>query len=225
MMFIYNFNDWNSLLEGVDFKDNFTPLYHLTPRLVEILQGDTLKISGKQSRGPAGICVTRSKFFEHDDNLDTSFISCRIILNYELLKRHGYKTYPVDEWSLNKNPKSREEWLNKSLNKKKHLGKSYFPAIKKGIRKISHNIPSLPDKYSPDIGLEVEFEERILKEIKNLGRFIYGINFINMNAIKKFIDYSTNKNLLVNYLEKYPHIKIYIGKFFLKEIKIEDIIS
>lgn len=47
---IVSFTDW--LGEGVDFKENFTPLYHITTSwfLKQILDSDTLK-PGKPSKG------------------------------------------------------------------------------------------------------------------------------------------------------------------------------
>lgn len=209
------FSDW--LNEGVDFKDNFTPLYHITRlyNLNKILSSDELKI-GNPARGPRGICVTRSKFFEHDGNLE----DCRLILNYEELKRSGYRSYPLDEWSLARKvsgvyPTKRKDWINKDA-LSMHLGKSNFDKLKSGQRPISHNISSL--KKGKSGGLEVEYEERILKDIKNLGRFIYGINLLrNINDQ----EYSSIKE----YLNKYPHIKIFSGKFFLKESELEDFLK
>jgi len=220
-MIIRSFVEW--INEGVDFKENFTPLYHITSfsSLEVILKTDLLKASNV-SRGPRGICLTRSKFFEHGG------FSCRLILNYEKLKLDGYRTYPLDEWALsppkfdNGNriyPTNRKDWMNKDLKNKKHFGKSNFSKLIGGQRPISHNIKGLPnDKES---GLEVEYEERILKDIKNLGKYIYGINFVEFINRNKDYYYDAVKE----YLQKYPHIKIFKGQFFLKEVTLEDILK
>ncbi len=217
-MIIKSFVEW--LNEGVDFKDNFTPLYHITRfyGLEKILETDLLK-HGNPARGPKGICLTRSKFFEH------AGVECRLILNYEKLKLDGYRSYPLDEWALS-SPKgdpngnriystNRKEWVNKDSIGRFHMGKSNFSNISK--RPISHNIKGLSkDKNN---GLEVEYEERILKDIKNLGKYIHGINLVGKPIKYQSTVYKTIKE----YLQIYPHIKIYTGQFFLKEVNIEDL--
>lgn len=216
--------------EGVDFKDNFTPLYHFTSFLDWIMETDTLRASNKV-RGPFGISFTRSKFFWNDQK-EGSY-SSRLILNYDLLKQDGYKSYPIDEWALKgdlkgKNLSSYLQYLkgvfsNKSKNtlppgtkrpwwaehiKGRQFGKSNFSHFKSGKRGTAHGIESLPK----DIFFEYEFEERILKDIKPLGKYIYGINILN----------NLNTKILQEYLKKYPHIKLYTGTRFLKEISLDE---
>ena len=202
-------------LEGIDFEGNFTPLYHITYRLDKILETDSL-VPGNPSRGPKGICLTRSKYFEHNG------IQIRLILNRELLLRDGYQIYPLDEWALSspeigtdnkrKHVTNRKDWVNRN-SIKRHFGKSNFPSLLSGQRPISHG-PSKFISSNKSRGLEVEYEERILKIVKNLGRYIYAINFVDSEV------YNLSKKVVVDYLKKYPNIKILIGKFRFKELNI-----
>lgn len=194
----------NFVCEEFELKTNFTPLYHVTSpySLNKIFMDDVLKV-GQPARGPLGICLTRSKHYTHDDNYTES----RLILNKELLEIDGYKSFPVDEWALSKRDdpfskhtkdiKNRSEWYDKS--KKHHFGKSQLPEIKSGKRGLRHGIENLPKKGM----LGIEFEERILKDIKNLGKYIYAINVFESKIIDKIN--------IEEYLKKYPHIKIMLG--------------
>lgn len=198
--------------EGVDFKDHFTPLYHFTSFLDWIMETDTLKAS-KKGRGPFGISLTRSKFFWNDSK-EGSY-SSRLILNYELLKQDGYKSYPIDEWALKGDlnnslpPGTKKPWWAEHI-KGRQFGKSNFSHFKSGKRGTAHGIESLPK----DIFFEWEFEERILKDIKPLGKYIYGINILNTSNL--------NTKILQEYLKKYPHIKLYTGTRFLKEVSLDE---
>jgi hypothetical protein len=219
---IISFTDW--LGEGLDFKENFTPLYHITTsrNLEKILKSDMLKI-GRPAKGPRGICVTRSKFFEESPG------DCRIILNAEELRRHGYRSYPVDEWALIDKDRidrstTRKDWADKDAIRTKHGGKSNFS--KMASRPISHNIPSLSHVRKGQ-GLEVEYEERILKQITRLGRLVYGINLmgLGMTLDDGIFEFSSMRPTIENYLEKYPHIKLYKGRFYPKEVDIDELFS
>lgn len=197
----------NFVCEEFELKMNFTPLYHVTSpnTLNRIFMDDVLKV-GRPARGPLGICLTRSKYYTHDDN----YAESRLILNRELLEIDGYKSYPVDEWALRnreggrfsskdtKDLKNRSEWARRDI-KKSHFGKSQLPEIKSGKRGLRHGIESLPKKGM----LGIEFEERILKDIKNLGKYIYAINVFESKIIDKIN--------IEEYLKKYPHIKIMLG--------------
>ena len=154
-MTILSYQDF--LFEGIDFEGNFTPLYHITGYIMEIIKDDILK-HGRQLRGPNGICITRSKYFSHSGVGHGA--APRIILNREDLLQDGYKIYPLDEWALKKRPENvprlgsssynidkksihpytRDKWVDKEVIKKHHMGKSQFPALKSGKRPISHNI-------------------------------------------------------------------------------------
>jgi len=195
------------------FEGNFTPLYHITGAFREIIKDDTLKV-GRPGRGPIGICVTRSKYFEHMGLHKYG----RIILNRELLTADGYRSHPIDEWALKKpegdfRTKDRK-WVTKKpwsepTVLKKNFGKSQFPETLSGKRPISHNIKGLPkDK---NVGLEVEYEERILKDIKNVGKYIYAFNFEDEKK------YETYKKDIEEYRKKYPHIKVLLGLYHFRE--------
>lgn len=54
-MKILSYNDF--LIEGIDFEGNFTPLYHTTYYIKDIIRTDSLK-PDKPSRRPKGICLT-----------------------------------------------------------------------------------------------------------------------------------------------------------------------
>jgi hypothetical protein len=229
---IISFTDW--LAEGVDFKENFTPLYHITSFLDTIIESDMLKV-GRPSRGPRGVCVTRSKFFEDP------YGDWRIILNAEELRKHGYRSYPLDEWALSEptvNPPDdkttqdwhplppkpdkkwvtrRQDWPNRSAIRYNQMGKSNFGAIH--LRPISHRISTL-SHVDKSKGLEVEYEERIIKDIVRVGRFIHGINQISHGDEWKW---SKLQGLLTMYLTKYPHIKFYTGRSFLKEVDMKEL--
>lgn len=208
-----NILSWFSFFnEELYFDENFTPLYHITNSLEKILEDDQLKV-GHPARGPKGICFTRSKFFSH--GFESHGRTPRIILNREKLIRNGYRIFPLDEWSLRKinddesDSNKSQNWSNQDIIKRYHFGKSNFPKIKDGKRPISHNITGLPGKQS---GLEIEFEERILKNIKNVGKFIYAFNF------KDEQEYERYKMIVNEYRKKYPSIKILFGLTNFKEI-------
>ena len=209
--------------EWGEFDD--TPLYHITDRLYEILRDDKLVI-GRPIMGPKGICVSRSREYSH--NLGQRGKTPRIILSRELLKRDGYKSYPLDEWALKKIG-SEKPWYSPVTLKQHHFGKSQFPHIKSGTRTISHNVTGIIDKSR--MGTEVEFEERILKNIENLGKYVMALNFEDESEYKKY------KKQVDSFISKYPHIKIYLGYIdfielptgfhiietdAIKNIKIED---
>lgn len=200
--------------EELYFEGNFTPMYHITGAISDIIKDDTIKI-GRPARGPRGICVTRSKYYEHME----LYKHGRIILNRELLAKDGYQSHPIDEWSLKK-PEgdfrskdrkwvTKKPWTNRDV-LKKHFGKSQFPQILSGKRPISHNIEGIPKDKNR--GLEVEYEERILKDIKNVGKYIYAFNFETEEKYEKL------KKEIDKYREKYPHIKILIGLYHFREI-------
>ena len=216
------------MFEELYFEGNFTPLYHITRSLRDIIKDDMLKI-GRPARGPRGICLTRSKYFSHSGAGHGA--SPRIILNREALLRDGYRIYPLDEWSLTRPesatgkgtlnrvyPQTRDKWVNKDVIKRFHMGKSQFPALKSGKRPISHNIEGLPnDKHS---GLEVEYEERILTDVKNLGKYIYAFNFENEEQYTqhRWSGEPSYKELIDLYKAKYPHIKVLLGLTHFKEV-------
>jgi hypothetical protein len=181
-MFIRKFEDFinEAYLEG-----GRQPLYHYTflTRLSLIIESDTLKMGNPaRPKGSKATCVTRSPYFSHDGvNLET-----RIVLDYDKMRKDGYKSHPFDEvGTVTK--------TSKDLN----LIKSHFPSIKKGKRNV-HHVLDLPKIGT---GLEVEFEERIYQDIKNIGKYIISIDFSDESNIVRV-------GGLNKYLEKYPHIKV-----------------
>lgn len=207
--------DFISFNEGIDFEGNFTPLYHSTRSILAILNSDSLKVSMRgPARGPKGICLTRSKFF--DDLGIHSSIGYgdypRIILIREKLLKDGYRSYPLCELFLSKDAKkNRSSWVNKKSLSTPNISKSNFDIIgNRPKRGVHHNIKGIPNKK--DCLLEVEYEERILKDVKNLGKYTYAINLMSEDDIIRY------KVEISNYLKKYPDIKILIGRYNFKEI-------
>lgn len=161
------------------------PLYHFTQNLKGILQSDMLKL-GNPARGSHGktkaIAVTRNPdFAEHG--------STYIELDYSKLYNDGYKAFPIDEWAWNRNG------TPNPLNKEKNFGKANFPSVLKGYRGTKHGT-NIPHKLGM---LETEFEERFYTDIKDLGKYIISINY----------EKGRGDSNLKEYLEKYPHIKVY----------------
>jgi|688.fasta_scaffold322042_2 hypothetical protein len=166
------------------------PLYHLTYRLVYILDSDLLKC-GKPSRATHGkdksISVTRNIDFSHDGALISEIIE----LDADKLMRAGIRPYPADEiGSVTKN------------NKTRNFSKSNFDEVKLGKRGTKHGL-DLPT----DPVLETEFEERIFQDIPNLGRYMMSINLQRPNSNRNRALEVESK--ISEYLKKYPHIKVF----------------
>jgi len=168
-------------------KGGRQPLYHYSrrPGIIGIINDDVLKMgSVARPRGSKAICLTRSPYFTHDG---VAKASPRIVLNHDKLKNDGYNSLPVDEIGI-------------AGNKSKHSGnftKSKFDNIKSGKRPVPNGL----DLPKPGwMGLEVEFEERIYSDIKDIGKYIISFEFAKESDIPK--------GDLINYLEKYPHIVI-----------------
>lgn len=165
------------------------PLYHFTSRLNSILDSNTLKIS-KPTRSSHGnlksISLTRNI-----DYSDTTNQYC-IELDSDRLLKNGIKSFPVDEWAWTREGKPNIDAIS-SYN----MGKSNFDEVKKGRRGTKHGL-DLPKEFI----LETEFEERIYKDITNLGKYISSI-YVRENQLSGSLD------RLKNYLVEYPNIKIY----------------
>lgn len=176
-MIIKKFDDFvnESYLKG-----SRQPLYHYTSNygITKILSDDLLKTSlVSRPKGTKAICLTRNPYFTHDGGVKTS---PRIVLDYDKLIRDGYRSHPVDEIGIAARGMDR------------NLIKSNFKEIKSGTRGTKHGL-DLPKNPK----LETEFEERIYKDIKNLGNYIISIDFTKIpNSI----------NEIKSYLDKYPHI-------------------
>lgn len=185
------------------FNEGFTPLFKVDIS-DSVIKQDLLNIKYcLASRGPKGHCFSRSKHFLHDSK---SFTGIRLIFNREKLSQR-YRIYPFDEINLSKIKDNKKGWFNnndKNYHKasfilKKHSNSKYF-------RQPRHGLTSIDFK---ECILEQEFEERILSNIPNLGRYIYAINFWDDKAIDGYFKY--NYSLIENYIKKYPHIKILCG--------------
>ncbi len=182
-MFIKNFYDFTNeaYLEG-----GRAPIYHFTysHKLPNILADDELKTSkpSRQSHGhDKSISLTRNiDYFEKSG-------FC-FELDADKLRIFGYKIYPVDEWAW------KEGKPNLDAIRRFNFCKSNFAEVKSGKRGTKHKLDLPKDPI-----LETEFEERIYKNIKNLGKYI----------LKIYISYDINDKYLKDYLRKYPHIRVY----------------
>jgi len=182
-MKILRYKQFESYLESGRYL-----LYHTLRRdlnLNYVLHNDLMS-SGVIARGPNGVCFSRNINWTNDNS-----VKYRLVLDSDLLKIHGYKSIPLQEFSY----KSRSTEFEIPT---QNVWKGKLDWYKNSNRSAPHNISSLPP-HKKSI-METEFEERILKEIKNVGRFIIYIDFI---------EYPKDDilTLVKNYLEKYPHIK------------------
>jgi hypothetical protein len=168
------------------------PLYHFTSSLSYIIKSDSLEVHkpAHSSHGKEkSISLTRNiLYFEYTI---CGLHDCIIKLDTDKLIIDGYMPYPVDEIA----------WLdgepNINIIKNYSFGKSNFSAIKQGKRSLKHNL-DLPIHNDDKLG--IEYEERIYKNINNLGKYIISISIVgNYNE----------EDYLNDYLKKYPHIKIY----------------
>jgi len=179
-------------------KGGRQPMCHfLSYGIVDILNSDMFKMKNTAVRKSRGRNYsnswTRNIDFTNDGGNDQFIIE----VDADKLRNDGIRFHPVDELSL---PVAR---------KAKHLGKSNFSKIKSGVRWTKHGL-DLPMGGLETPSLELEFEERTYKDIKNLGRYIISI-MIDRDSLSKFdsISYYSNiKDVISNYLKRYPHIRI-----------------
>ena len=172
------------------------PIYHITRHLYDILKTDLLKCNK-----PARTSHGKDKSISLTRNIDFSDVPSNEIIELDVDKliNSGIKTYPVDEWAW-KNGKRNLDTINLSRN----LSKSGFDEFKKGNRGTKHNL-DLPKEFK----LETEFEERIYKDITNLGKYIISLNF-RQEPSRGIYDTSGDFGVVKDYLQKYPHIKVYL---------------
>lgn len=183
-------------------KGGRQPLYHYTrvSHLYNILETNILKVSSVvRPRGTKGICLTRNPYFTHDGGTSTS---PRIVLDIDKLRRNGYNSFPVDELGI----------TGVKIGHSGNFTKSNIENIKSGKRTVHNNL-DLPKPGSN--GLEVEFEERIYKDIKNIGKYILSIDVIKESDLPKNLN---------SYLEEYPDIIINLYDI-KKRNKVTDITS
>jgi hypothetical protein len=187
---------FESYLEG-----GRAPLYHFTRGLIPILESDKLKpgMSVEDNFGSSlrGVGFKKSISFTRMSSL-SSYGEIRIKFDVNKLKQN-YKIYQLDE-----------------IGAKSTKLKKYKPWISKHRKytklDIHHNLSSIAD--NDELGKwEVEFEERIYKEIENVGKYITHIDL----SVSMFEEYERE---LKEYIEKYPHIVVrelkmverYVGK-------------
>jgi len=107
----------------------------------------------------------------------------RIVLDTNKLIKDGYIPEPFDEFSAAFNSK---------------LGNTSKPRHFKYLKAIRHG---LNIKFDPKINDEEEYEERIYKDIKDIGKYILYIN-MQPDTLDRI------SPLVVEYIKKYPHIEI-----------------
>jgi len=154
------------------------PLYHATDYLSDILNDDILKVSTTADKQKA-ICLTRSSTYDLDYN-----INVRLVLDVDKLLKDGYKPIPYDEVGANITVGA------KNYNK---TAKSNYL-----FRSPKHNL-NLPDPEIEDFTWE--YEERIYKNIEDLGKYLIAIDLTESS-------YNKYKDTLYKYTQKYPHIKL-----------------
>ncbi len=207
-MALYNFNDFvnESYLKG-----SRQPLYHGTKRLNQILQEDTLKVH-KPAFDPLGrdsISFTRSKFY-------MDYGDIRLLLDADLMHADNYYTEPVDE-------------IGMAIGKNNHFNNPKYAGYSKAniaFKNTPHNL-NIP-KTRTVFNMAQEHEERIYKNITNLGKYIMEIIFDDKTIIPH--DY---RKAIDDYLEKYPHILItnskgqllYSIKDIHPELGVEDVVN
>ena len=171
------------------------PIYHYTGvyRIVSIIKSDELRMGNPcRPKGSKAICLTRSPYFTHDGGASND---PRLVLDIDKLRNDGYISYPFDEIGSEFVKKNRRSGTPNSKEEKNFI-KSNFQSIKSGQRNVNHGL-NLPKVGS---GMEVELEERIYKDIKNIGKYIISIEFVD-DPIRIYPELS-------NYLKKYTDIKI-----------------
>lgn len=182
-------------------KGSRQPMYHFTYDIFPIISSDEFKMRNTSARKALG----REWSNSWTRNIDFSDASSFYIIEADAdkLKNDGIRFYPVDEWAL---PTNHNIPVDRKSLKSKHFGKSNFDKVKLGKRGTKHglDLPKIPLIF----GLETEFEERTYKNIKNLGKYIISIMIEDDVINYKYSTYNSNKNLIAEYLKKYPHIRI-----------------
>lgn len=181
-MSIYSFKQFESYLKSGRHLLYHTMSYSGYAKM--ILDNDEIRI-GIVARGPSGICLSRSINWTNQYSNDYRFV-----LDSDILKRDGYKSIPLQELMY-------QSRSHKTHKVNRNVWKGNLEFYKSSKRSQPHNT-SLPD-HSKSL-METEFEERILKNIKNAGKYIVYIDFVS---------YPKDEFLksLAKYIDRYPHIK------------------
>ena len=165
-------------------------LFHHTSDLNVILESDVLNVDNKWGDIPA-ISFTRCSYYS-----ERTDYSERIVLDQNKMKIDGYKTTPYDIAKTYRKNNGNEAF------KKRMLGYSKVNPNTVG-RFITNNLGIYGVYYKNISPLEWEYEERIFRKIKNLGKYIISIDILE-NHLKEYI------LILKDYIDKYPHIEISI---------------
>ena len=185
-----NIKKFNDFVNESYLKGGRQPIYHYTHALGQVLESDKLKTSSvARPRNTKAICFTRTPYFTHDGSF-TDHHGTYLALDYDKLRIDGYNIYPIDELGI------AFRQLKGFKGNEYKLGKADIRSIEAG-RGPRHNL-KLPNPI-----LEREFEERCYEDIDNLGKYLISINFASGSSA-----FEINKDILIKYLEKYPHIKI-----------------
>ena len=173
-----------------------SPIYHFTNRIKAIITSDILKTSypsadkfGNINEKIKSISLTRFP------NLASINVDARIELDTNKLTKNGYKPYPIDEIG--------------TIASKQKISKPHFKKFLAYTRRAVHNnINSMEDSYTSTSqgDFEYEYEERIDKDIINLGKYI---TYIDISDDK----FSDIQEELSEYIKKYPHIVVRKMKF------------
>jgi len=181
------------------------PLYHFTyhSRAINIIKDDKLKCSSpsrdKRGKGRSRSDQLKSISLTRNASFSGMGSSTRISLDVDKLIKDGYIPYPIDEIGAAMGV-SKRGWGNpKSDITRKFL--SYTQ------RTIQHNLKNMPKKV---VDLEYEYEERIYKNIENVGKYILYID-INKDSVSEDMK---------EYIKKYPHIVV--RKLSYKNVKVGD---
>jgi hypothetical protein len=210
-MFIKKFEDF---INEAYLKGGRQPVYHFTSSsgLLGIIKSDELKTSkpARQSHGyDKSISLTRN--IDYSDSRNDFCLE----LDSDSLLRDGYRIYPVDEISW------KEGKPNKLAIKNFNFIKSNFLDVKSGKRGTKHGL-----KLPKNPILETEFEERIYKNVKGVGKYILRI-ILNRDVLNTRIGFLNEdlRDILVDYLNKYPHVRIYKSDGdFRRSIDITDLV-
>lgn len=165
-------------------------LYHYTRRFVDVLKSDLLKTS-QAADEKISISFTRSPYYREHSS------AFRLVLDSDELKKHGFNVVPYDEVGniVIKHKRGKSE-------KFKDYSKvnPYF----KG-KHVINNVGIKPSKLNDISPMEWEYEERIFKNIPNLGKYLVAID-VSEEYIKDYV------NIIKEYLDKYPHIEVTLLK-------------
>lgn len=171
-------------------KGNLQPLYKYVYHINEIMKSDLLKISDVaadyNNTNIKSMSLTRSIYYTMDDE---SLIYARLVLDMDKLKTDGYISKPYDE-------------IGMLIGKKKdYIHKKFYPKYSGNDQQVTRVVRNNVG-YNTDLPftIETEYEERIFKDIKNIGKYIISIQYGDDRNIKE--------NIICEYLKKYPHIKI-----------------